>query len=197
MPTASGRCGCSRGEVGRPMTIDVAQLVRDHYEAVYRYAYRLSGSAANAEDLTQQVFLIAQQKGDQLRDGQKARSWLFSVLRNCFLMARRQHVPVPAGDLEIDMASVPEEMVDEAIDECRLQMAIDGIPDELKLVLTMFYFEQCSYRQIAEELAIPIGTVMSRLSRAKGYLRRRLMPVEAHATGARSPRRFPEQGFLR
>ncbi|OHB75264.1 MAG: hypothetical protein A2W31_06960 [Planctomycetes bacterium RBG_16_64_10] len=163
------------------MALDLAQLVREHHAVVYRYAYRLSGSAADAEDLTQQVFLVVQQKLDQLRDEHKVRSWLFAILRNCFLMTRRHRQPVLAGDLAIDLTSLPElpdETDDEPIDLARLQMALDAVPDELKLVLMMFYFEQQSYRQIAEALAIPMGTVMSRLSRAKGYLRRQLLPVE-------------------
>jgi RNA polymerase sigma-70 factor (ECF subfamily) len=167
------------------MATDIAQLVKDHHAVVYRYAYRLSGSVPDAEDLTQQVFLIAQQRLDQLRNEGKARSWLFAILRNCFRRSLRQRAPIPAGDLQIDLARVPEEMVEDEIDEARLQMAIDGIPDELKLVLVMFYFERCSYREIAETLEIPMGTVMSRLSRAKGHLRRQLLPLGVEGADSR------------
>ena len=92
-------------------------------------------------------------------------------------MSRRQRIPVPAGHLEIDLANVPEATTPEQIDSGQLQAAIDSLPDELKLVLGMFYFERCSYREIAAQLAIPMGTVMSRLSRAKGHLRRQLRSV--------------------
>ena len=167
------------------MATDITQLVKDHHAVVYRYAYRLSGSVPDAEDLTQQVFLIAQQKIDQLRSEGKVRNWLFAILRNCFRRSRRRRVPVPAADLQIDLASIPEDIVADKVDEARLQIAIDGIPDELKLVLIMFYFEKCSYRQIAEKLVIPIGTVMSRLSRAKGHLRRQLVPLGVQAADSR------------
>ena len=70
---------------GQPVSIDTAQLVGDHYQAVYRYAYRLTGSVADAEDLTQQAFLTMQQKLGQLRSAECVRSWLYSILRNCFL----------------------------------------------------------------------------------------------------------------
>lgn len=176
------------------MALEIAQLVADHHAVVYRYAYRLCGSTADAEDLTQQAFLAAQQKIDQLHDDQKARNWLFSILRNRFLAGRRRRMPLPASGLGINLTFLPdttetaEDLGDEQIDSERLQMAIDGLPNEFKLVLVMYYFEQYSYREIAAQLAIPIGTVMSRLSRAKSHLRRQLMPAQAHADdGVRNP----------
>jgi RNA polymerase sigma-70 factor (ECF subfamily) len=65
------------------------------------------------------------------------------------------------------------------IDSERLQMAIDDLPDEFKVVVVMFYFQQSSYKEIATSLEIPIGTVMSRLSRAKSHLRRKLFTADA------------------
>jgi RNA polymerase sigma-70 factor, ECF subfamily len=171
----------------RPMAVEIAQLVADHHAVVYRYAYRLCGSAADAEDLTQQVYLTAQQKIDQLHDDQKARNWLFSILRNRFLADRRRRMPLPASGLGVDLTFLPdateavEDAGDERIDAERLQRAIDGLPDDFKLVLVMYYFEHCSYREIAARMAIPIGTVMSRLSRAKSHLRRQLTPAGVHA----------------
>ncbi|MEK6233406.1 MAG: RNA polymerase sigma factor, partial [Planctomycetales bacterium] len=69
-----------------PTTPDVAQLVSDHHAELYRYAYRLTGSVNDAEDLTQQTFLQAQANLHQLRDRERARSWLFTILRNCYQM---------------------------------------------------------------------------------------------------------------
>jgi len=68
---------------GAPM--DIIQLVAEHHQAVYRYAYRLAGSSADAEDLTQQVFLIAQRKLEQLRKAESVQSWLFTILRRRFV----------------------------------------------------------------------------------------------------------------
>ena len=156
-------------------TIDVAGLVAGHHQVVYRYAYRLSGSVPDAEDLTQQVFLIAQQKLGQLRNVESARSWLFTILRNCFLKACQRRRPIPAGDLKLDIETVPEEIPRDAqIDREQLQEAIGQLPSPFRVVLGMFYFEGCSYRQIAEGLDLPIGTVMSRLARAKRHLRSKL-----------------------
>jgi len=159
--------------------MDVAQLVADYHQAVYRYAFRLSGSVTEAEDLTQEVFLIAHRKGGQIRSEQSVRSWLFAVLRNCFLKAKQKRRPVPAASLKLNIDSIPEEVPgDEAIDRERLQMALDQLPPNYRVALVMFYFEDRSYREIAEELDLPIGTVMSRLARAKAHLRTSLFEPE-------------------
>ena len=160
-----------------PPSIDMAQLVSDHHAVIYRYAYRLSGSTADAEDLTQHVFLVAQQKIGQVRDPSRVRGWLYAVLRSCYLRSRRRKIPMPAGDLKLDVESIPQEVPDDVVDEQLLQAAIDRLPADFKMVVMMFYFEQCSYLEIAEALSIPMGTVMSRLSRAKGHLRRQLLPL--------------------
>jgi len=121
------------------------------------------------------VFLTAQQKLGQLRKVESARSWLFTILRNCFLKDRQRRRPVSATNLQLNIDSIPAETPQrEEIDGERLQEAINELSDDFRLVLVMFYFEECSYRQIAEQLDMPIGTVMSRLARAKGYLRSKL-----------------------
>jgi RNA polymerase sigma-70 factor (ECF subfamily) len=147
----------------------LVQLVADYHEALYRYAYRLSGSAPDAEDLTQQVFLIAQQKLDQVRDAQCVRGWLFTVLRNCYLKGRRKGLGLPV--CELDVNTIPQAPPTDLIDSEELQTAIDTLGDEFKLVVLLFYFEHRSYREIADLLGIPLGTVMSRLARAKSHLR--------------------------
>ena len=165
----------------RAAPLAIAQLVADYHEALYRYAYRLSGSAADAEDLAQQVFLIAHQKIDQVRDAQSVRGWLFTVLRNCYLKSCRKGLGLPIAELDVN--TLPAEPPSEAIDSQALQEAINSLGEEFKLVVLMFYFEHQSYREIAEQLEIPLGTVMSRLARAKSHLRERL----AESPGASSP----------
>ncbi|MGD9644244.1 MAG: RNA polymerase sigma factor [Pirellulales bacterium] len=163
-----------------PAEVDVAQLVLDHHADVYRYAYRLAGAAADAEDLTQQTFLLAQSHRSQLRDPALARRWLFSILRHEFLRTRRKHLPTPSGMLADVCDDDPADgAIDGPIDQEALQQALDELPDEFKLVLLEFYFEDRSYREIAEELELPIGTVMSRLSRAKRHLRGKLLERSA------------------
>ncbi|HUT13883.1 MAG TPA: sigma-70 family RNA polymerase sigma factor [Thermoguttaceae bacterium] len=167
---------------------DVTRLVTDHHRAVYAYAYRLTGSVADAEDLSQEVFLAAQQKLGQLRKIESARSWLFTILRNCFLKLRQRQRPVPAANLQLNIDSIPAEVPEEPeIDQQRLQEAVNQLSDSFRVVLVMFYFEECSYREIAERLDLPIGTVMSRLARAKGHLRSMLFEPDARSAKTQQP----------
>ena len=159
---AAGRC-------------DIAALIARYHADVYRYAFRLAGNVVDAEDLTQQAFLVAHQRLHQLREPDKADRWLFAIVRSCYLKSRRRERPVAAASLELDIDNIPERVDDDSeIDSQRLQLALNELPDEFRLVLVMFYFEDCSYQEIAEQLEIPPGTVMSRLSRAKGHLRKLL-----------------------
>lgn len=158
--------------------LDLAQLVADHHLALYRYAYRLSGSAADAEDLTQQVFLVAQQKLAQIRDADAARAWLHTVLRNCFLKGRSGRRPLAATSCDLDLSAVAEVVDDRPIDSEALQTALAALSDDFRMVVLMFYFEERSYKEIAEALQLPAGTVMSRLARAKAHLRSTLLAAE-------------------
>jgi len=162
--------------------LDVRRLVADHYEAVYRYAYRLTGSQQDAEDLTQEVFLAAQKNLGQLRNLDGPRGWLYTIVRNAFLKSCRQWQPAPAANLQLNIDTIPMETpAEKDIDRQRLQEGLDQLPPDFRVVLVMFYFEGRSYREIAAALDLPIGTVMSRLARAKGHLRARLLEVECPA----------------
>ncbi len=164
--------------VDMPSQVDIANLVADHHRAVYQYAFRLTGSVPDAEDLTQHVFLAAQRNLDKLRSVESVRRWLYVILRNRFLKDKKRRWPVPAADLQFDMDAVPDVRPTETIDQERLQEALNQLPDASRLVLVMFYFEESSYREIAEQLRLPIGTVMSRLARAKSRLRSILFRAE-------------------
>jgi RNA polymerase sigma-70 factor (ECF subfamily) len=153
----------------------VQQLVDDHYAALFRYAYRLSGSGGEAEDLTQEAFCKAQQHLGQLRDPDRARPWLFRILRNAYLHRARSRHQQPCVPLE-GVGDLPERPADPPtdIDPERLQRALDELPDGFRTPILLYYFEELSYRDIAELMGLPLGTVMSRLARAKAHLRCRL-----------------------
>jgi RNA polymerase sigma-70 factor, ECF subfamily len=156
--------------------VGISQLIDEHYQAVYRYAYRLCGNFADAEDLTQKAFLNIHGNLDQLRNTDKPLSWIFAILRNLFLRESRRRRPNTETDLSLDFSQVPLAIpAIEEIDSEGLQEALNQLPDVARLMLTMFYFEECSYREIAEKLELPIGTVMSRLARAKAVLRSKLL----------------------
>ncbi len=159
--------------------LSIQSLVDEHLGAVYRYAYRLTGTVQDAEDLTQQVFLLAQQRLEQLREADRARGWLFTILRNSFLKMVERAAPIAATNVGLNLdnvAVVSDEVA--VIDSHELQAAINELPFEFRVALVMFYFEDCSYREIAEKLELPIGTVMSRLARAKRQLRASLCETE-------------------
>jgi RNA polymerase sigma-70 factor (ECF subfamily) len=162
-------------------TDEVLSLVRQHYAALYRYAFRLSGNAADAEDLTQQAYLQALTHLDQVRERERVASWLYSILRRCFLRQVRQEKK-QVELVDFDLEQLAETKEDMSFDGERLQNALAELPDEFRVVLLMFYFEELSYKQIATELDLPVGTVMSRLSRAKGHLRAKLLAAEANAS---------------
>ena len=163
-----------------PSASGLPQLIDAHYEALYRYAYRLSGSAADAEDLTQETFGKALARLPQLRDPDRAKAWLFRILRNLYLhkvrdQKRHKVVPLDAvGDLACrnDAPEMPE------IDPAKLQQALNELDETFRTPIILFYFEEFSYRDIAEQMELPIGTVMSRLARGKAYLKNRLAPAD-------------------
>lgn len=178
-------------------------LIDAHYEALYRYAYRLTGSAADAEDLTQETFGKAFARMSQLREPERAKAWLFRILRNLYLHKirdekRHRSVPLDAvGDLP---ARAEDETPD--IDPAKLQLALDELDEGFRTPLILFYFEEFSYRDIAEQMELPIGTVMSRLARAKAYLRTKLVPPGSNGYAAavsnetdEKQKEIPDAGF--
>jgi RNA polymerase sigma-70 factor (ECF subfamily) len=154
----------------------LAALVEEHSDLLYRYAYRLSGSAADAEDLTQQTFLAAHRHLDQLREPGRAKSWLCSILRNVYLKQVRGHNTIPLSTLHEIAEPIADAAVESPVDEEQLQTALLELPEEYRSPVILFYFGELSYKEIAEQLAVPIGTVMSRLARAKSFLKKRLAP---------------------
>ncbi|HVS34410.1 MAG TPA: sigma-70 family RNA polymerase sigma factor [Gemmataceae bacterium] len=161
----------------------VQQLVDENYAALYGYAYRLSGAAADAEDLTQEAFCKAQASFSQLRDRSRARPWLFSILRNAYLHRLRADRNARCVSLD-DVGDLPEASPDRLpeVDPEQLQQALNELSEVYRTPLILYYFDDFSYREIAEQMDLPIGTVMSKLARAKAWLRSRLMPKPLHPT---------------
>src|SRR5262245_56073820 len=120
----------------------VQQLVDEHYLPLYRYAYRLSGSAADAEDLTQEAVCKAQMQMHQLRDPGRAKAWLFSILRNAYLHRRRsaRHQACIPLDGIGDLPDPQEEPLAD-FDPERLQQALGELPGPSRTPSLVFYFE--------------------------------------------------------
>jgi RNA polymerase sigma-70 factor, ECF subfamily len=161
-------------------TRTLEELVENHYSSLFRYAYRLAGNSQEAEDLTQDTFCQAQLKWSQLRDVQRARPWLFTILRNAYLHKVRDRKTTFTLNIE-DIGELPERLPEPLppIDPRELQKALDELPEVFRTPIILFYFEDFSYRDIADQMEVPIGTVMSRLARAKGFLKSRLTATPA------------------
>ena len=150
------------------------QLVEAHYAGLYRFALSLARNAADAGDLTQQTFFIWATKGHTLRDEAKAKTWLFTTLYREFLRLRRQGGRTTAiEDLPPDEQDPPDVEADVIgkMDAQLVLAALQEVAPAFREPLTLFYLQDLSYLEIAEILGVPIGTVMSRLSRGKSQLR--------------------------
>lgn len=153
---------------------DFESLVRDHYQGLFRFGFSLAKNESDAADLTQETFRIWAEKGGALRDKGKAKSWLFTTLYREFLRRRRRdrfRAEVEPEQLENEMPATEPDPA-RAVDANEAMEILQQVDDVYREPLALFYIEDASYKEIAETLDIPIGTVMSRLSRGKNQLRK-------------------------
>jgi len=152
-----------------------------HLDAAYRFARWLCRSPSDADDLVQEAILRAFRAFDALR-GSDVKAWLLTIVRNCHFTAvkqqqRRGFVPLPedhdAQDGHAMIATTPDpEMSSIRRDEERtLDRLMSALPEEQREVLALREIEEMDYRQIAAVTNVPIGTVMSRLARARAALK--------------------------
>lgn len=173
--------------------------VLPHMDLLYRVALRLTGEAAAAEDLVQETVLKALRAWGQFRQGTNARGWLLTILRNTFIndYRRRRRTPVTV-DLEVAESAAlvhehagadPEGEFFRVLVDDRIVAAIDALPEEFREVVTLSDIEGLGYAQIAETLDVPVGTVKSRLSRARRQLQATLLDyaIEAGIVRPRKP----------
>lgn len=153
--------------------IDFEQLVAAYYQPLYKFAWSLSKSEESASDLTQQTFLIWAEKGHTLRDPAKVKSWLFTSLYREFLRQNRRGQTVTAIDQEILETHEDSGLVETArsLERQEALEALHQLDPVYRDPLILFYLDDLAYREIAEVLDIPIGTVMSRLARGKNQLK--------------------------
>jgi RNA polymerase sigma-70 factor, ECF subfamily len=153
--------------------MDITSIAARFYSALYRFAVSLTRGETDAADLVQETFLALTQSSHQIRDFSQIKSWLFTTLRREFLRTirrRKIHYEVeflpdihnlPASDL------APWRSLDSRI----VRDALLQVDEPYQATLRHFYLCEFSYKEIAEALKIPIGTVMSRLSRGKEQLK--------------------------
>jgi RNA polymerase sigma-70 factor, ECF subfamily len=149
--------------------------VRQHQRLLFGIAYWWTGSLTDAEELTQEAFFQAYRSRSRLRDAEAVKSWLVSILRQCYAQMYRKG----RSRMEISLDEVMEKFGDttdlqsdgaDPHDSLALRQALERLDERHRLPLVLFYFQELTYREIAETLELPLGTVMSRLSRARQLL---------------------------
>jgi RNA polymerase sigma factor (sigma-70 family) len=192
------KCGPSRQQVVE--TLDERRRrfeaqVLPHLDAAYRFARWLTRSPDDAEDVVQDAFLRAYRGFDTLR-GSDIKGWLLTIVRICHFTSlkrqqRRSLVPLPEDGDDPDGCALiseiadPEGAVIQSDCERTLEMLVAALPDDYREVLILREIEDMDYRQIASVINAPIGTVMSRLSRARAALKKHwfsLIDGESRAT---------------
>lgn len=177
-------CGATTLHYGRRVaSLDFQQLVEEFYVPLYRFALSLSRNEADAGDLVQQTFLLWASKGHQLRDNSKVKTWLFTSLYREFLGRKRQQdrfVEPELNEAALRSQTLPASVASE-LDADIVLHALFRLEEIYRAPLTLFYLQQLSYKEIATALDVPIGTIMSRISRGKDQLRRALAAPEISA----------------
>ncbi|SRR5579871_5774416 len=151
------------------------------FDSAYNFAYWLAQNRDDAEDLVQETYLKAFRSFASFQSGTNFRAWIFQILKNTFLSARtraqRQEAVMLNSDEISEMPAGSDSIESILSERSRLdavQGAIDQLPVIFREVLLLCDVEEASYREIAEILSIPIGTVMSRLARARKTVRESL-----------------------
>lgn len=169
---------------------DFAEATLPHLGALYRFAVKLTGNAATAEDLVQETYLKALQAFPSLRDPGRAKAWLFQILSRLVFDRHRSEIrEVPTADEDLDRFSLydliweedplpySDRLHDDFLAQFRdeeVRAALMALPEVYRVPLVLLYAEGMTYKELAEVLDCPMGTVMSRLHRGRKTLEREL-----------------------
>lgn len=155
---------------------DFEGLVARYYEPLYQFAFSLTRAEADACDLTQQTFYVWATKGHQLRDPEKVKTWLFTTLHRQFLESRRRQARFPHQEIEAAEFDLPhiEPDATSQLDTLHVLASLARVDESFQAPVALFYLQDYSYKEIAEILDVPLGTVKSRISRGIGQLQKLL-----------------------
>ena len=151
-------------------------LVTRFYESLYQFAFSLTRTEADACDLVQQTFYVWATKGHQLRDPAKVKTWLFTTLHREFLETRRKQTRFPHYELshvDGDLPAISPATVDQ-LDSAQVLRSLAQTDELFQAPLALFYLEDYSYKEIADILEVPLGTVKSRIARGMAQLQQAL-----------------------
>ena len=181
----SGRPGGTATTQPSPAASRFRELILPHADAAYTLARYLARDPVAAEDIAQEALLKAYRSIDALRS--EPRAWLLAIVRNAFFDWRRRGderlVGGPIAEAQMAEAADPDQETAEASlirrgDVAALRAAIEAVPEPFREALVLRDLEELSYRQVAEITGVPMGTVMSRLARARRMLGERLGVME-------------------
>jgi RNA polymerase sigma-70 factor (ECF subfamily) len=147
---------------------------------LFRTALRMAGDRARAEDAVQETMLQAWKSFDRFEAGTNCRAWLYKILFHVVKYQRRKWLRFPssgADDAAVEASLASPVPVPESLQDMDILRALDGIPREFRALILLVDVEEFAYKDAAEILGIPIGTVMSRLSRGRKLLREQLADV--------------------
>lgn len=165
---------------------ELRQSLEQSRARLYRMAYAWCHNAALADDLAQEALTKALRKSNQLRDPKARDAWLFSILTNCYRDHFRRHRDMDdIDDVELSDETTPESRSSQQEVVVQVRAAIARLPQGQRQVVTLVDLEGFSYIEVAEILGVPIGTVMSRLCRARNALRALLVPQLERQNGTR------------
>lgn len=152
------------------------ELVDGHGPALYRTAYRMVGDAHEAEDIVQETFRSAWKSRQRYESGRGDRAWLSAILRRRVIDRwRKRRQPAPFGDeVQFEPGVEGEDpLANEFSDE--IQHGLDQLPKQLRETLLLVVVSELTHQEVADMLEIPLGTVLSRVSRARQRLREYLV----------------------
>lgn len=169
-------------------SVEFRRRIEQSREMLYRLAFAWCHDAPLADDLAQEALLRALARESQLRDPDRLKSWLCAILANCLKdhhRRRREHLDIEAlTESAVDAAATPEESAASTELAQRVRAEVGRLPLGQRQVLTLVDLEGFSYAEVGDILEVPIGTVMSRLCRARQALREPLIGF-ATVTAAR------------
>jgi len=158
--------------VNRPATDVFATQAMQYIPRLRRYARALTGDASAADDLVQDTLERALVKQSLWREGTDLRAWLFTVMHNVFVNQIRSSAASRTVPIDDAIANLPQPQSADRLEIRDLDTALQALPEEQRTVLLLVGLEQMTYAETAQVLDVPIGTVMSRLSRGRERLRR-------------------------
>ena len=159
-----------RCQLGEPEAFDA--LIARWHRPLWQYIRRMSGRDDEARDLLQEVWMRVIRGIARLRDGSRLRAWLFGIARRTLMdRLRREYAALPIGDVDVGELAAEVEPIDNESDLASLDAALETLPTVEREVLTLFYLRDLSLAELADTLNVPVGTVKSRLFRARNLLR--------------------------